>query len=110
MDDKDKLLPQFTENIDITKQSLPKFENQELWELILHIYPKGSQRSIINTYGDFLTSNCICCVIYYDCGSLEIYIKSLSLFQQIWDKLTILKAEDMSVITDENDSRTVLHL
>ena len=105
---KDKLLPESTPNINITQKSVLELKNYGLWEMVLHMYPPGVLPATIHTYDDFLKSECIGCFIYYDCGFLDIYIKKPVLFERIWNKLSSLNAEDMTVLTDENDRRTAL--
>ena len=108
--EKEKLVPQAVKNFKITHKNLNEFGEQGLWELVMHVYPHGIQQALINTYHDFVTSGCICCLIYYDCGVLDIYIKEPMQFQEIWNKLILLDAENMVRITDNNDCRIELHL
>ncbi len=85
-------------------------EHHAIWELVLHIYPVGEEKESIKTYADFIGSNCCCCLIYYDCGYLDIYIKEAGLLQQIRACLAELNAEELQVLTDSNDDRQALLL
>lgn len=105
-----QLLPRSLADVYVTAQELRGMEYQAIWELVLHIYPVGAEKACIKTYRDFMDSNCRCCLIYYDCGNLDIYIKEADLFQQIQARLLSLRAEALEFLTDTNDDREALHL
>ena len=108
--EKNKLLPQFSEHVFLSSHDIYNyFSTHGLFELVLHIYPQDTQFKTIETYDDFLHSDCLCCLIYYDCGFLDIYIKDHLLFTRIWSFLDANAAENMGVITDENEGRTAIH-
>ena len=106
----DMWLPADFRNNVIGADELIYIADQTIWEMELHFYPLGSSPCEIETYEDFLASTCSCCLIYYDCGTLEIYIKSEGLFRKVWEWMVDAQVEDLSLITDENDKRTALHL
>ena len=110
IDDKDMILPKSSCNFQILPHELQKLARESIWELVLHIYPDGSNRKIIETYDDFLNSQCHCCLIFYDCGLLDIYIKNADFRDQLYSLLLSLSAKDMKFITDLSDSRTCLFL
>ena len=93
-------------NYKASKQDLKTVENHRIWELELQCFFQTADPIDIATYQDFLLSSCVCCLFYFDCGYLEIYVKCPIMFQQFWGCLVDLDAEDLQVITDSNDTRT----
>lgn len=81
-----------------------------LLELVLFAYGKNALHSIIWDYDDFEKSECSACLLYYDCGVLEIYVKSNDEFAAIWNELTLLHAQNMVAKTVRNDGRSKLYL
>lgn len=109
IDRSDQIIPKSFENTIVTALDLAYIAKSSIFELVLHLYVPDSSIRIINNYEDFLQSSCECCLIYYDCGCMDIYIKEDSLFEVIMSELTALKAEELIVLTDLNDGRTVLY-
>lgn len=107
---KRQFMPELQQNISVTRQTIQELAKTSIWELVLHLYPTGKLPQTINTYQDFINSGCDCCLIFYDCGLLNIYIKDKNNFECFWKKLCMLKAQEIRIITDDNDNRTVLHL
>lgn len=105
-----QILPKSRRGFFASDTDLQEMAHQAIWELELQLYPSDGEKCCIETYEDFTNSACICCLIYYDCGWLDAYVKDASLFKQIWNELLTLNAEDLTVLTSENDSREVLHL
>lgn len=87
-------------------KDLLDLEKYRIWELELQCYPQCVGNADIDCYQDFLSSSCDCCLLYFDCGFLEIYIKHSEHFQQFWAYLAAKNADDLQVITHENDTRT----
>lgn len=110
IESRDMILPKEVRNVIASEQYIRSISKFTIWELELHIYPYGKTHQSFEIYEDFLRSSCICCLIYYDCGWLSIYIKGDELFCQIYDKLLCLQAEDLVILTEGNDSREALHL
>lgn len=110
IDDSQMLLPTSIESCHISANNLIELAKSSIWELVLHIYPISSKYEMIETYDDFIKSACRCCLIFYDCGLMDIYIKGKKLFERIHNKLIALEAGDMRLITDVSDTRTILHL
>lgn len=110
IDDNHVILPKSSHDFRILPHDLKKLAKESIWELVLHVYPAGSNRQIIETYDDFTNSPCICCLIFYDCGLLDIYTKESNLRNQLYDLLLSLQAKDIEFITDVSDSRTCLSL
>lgn len=110
IDDKYVILPKSSYNFCISPHDLKELAKESIWELVLHVYPAGSNGKLIETYDDFVNSACICCLIFYDCGLLDIYIKESSLRDQLYDLLLSLQAKDIELITDVSDGRTCLSL
>lgn len=101
-------LPGDTRDFYLDNQGLCDLSQSTIWELVLHMYPTGEKAEHIETYEDFLKSKCFCCMIYYDCGWLTIYIKDPMLFEQVHSQLLSLKAENLEILTAANDTRTAL--
>ena len=97
------------ERVHISTEELKGISEDRVMELVLHVYPMGSRDSEINTYEDFQQSDCVCCVIFYDCRMLEIYVKDAILQEKISKHLLAMGGEEMAFITDENDGRVVFY-
>ena len=109
INDNSIFLPQISYNFCILSNELYELAKASVWELVLHMYPAGSNKQQIETYEDFLKSECLCCLIFYDCGMLDIYIKDYDLNREIYNILNSLQAEDIKYITDSSDGRTFLY-
>ena len=90
------------------QDNLVFLEKSAIWEIVIHGYPKGHTPETLEVYEEYLHSSCQMCLIYYDCGYLDIYIKDETRRKLAWDTLINLGAEDMDWLTDENDGRTGL--
>lgn len=106
----DMWLPESLKNYSVTAQYLQEIQNHAIWELVLHMYPAGTSSVSIKNYDDFIHSSCFCCLIYYDCGWLDIYVKESTFFTQLQNQLFKLKVEDFEILTDSNDGRETLSL
>ena len=109
IDNNRMILPRTSLNFCISSDQLCELAKTSIWELVLHIYPTGSNKQQIETYEDFLKSECLCCLIFYDCGMLDIYIKGYDLNREVYNILNSLQAEDIKYITDFSDGRTFLY-
>lgn len=110
IEDNETLLPNSGQDGDITSNMLKEIATQCIWELVLQVYPENAKKADIETYEDFMNSQCLCCLIYYDCGLLDIYIQNQELLALIHRKLLLLDATDLEFITNINDCRALLHL
>ena len=110
VDDNHMTLPKSSNNFRILPQDLRKLAKESIWELVLYVYPSDSYCQRIETYDDFINSMCICCLIFYDCGLLDIYVKESKLRDELYDLLLFLQAKDLAFITDDSDGRTRLCL
>ena len=106
IDDKQMILPKSSCNFRVLPEDLKKLAKKSIWELILHVYPVGSNMKLIETYDDYVSSSCSCYLIFYDCGLLDIYVKEVSMRNQLYDLLLSLQAKDIEFITDESDDST----
>lgn len=104
------LLPKSSQIHRISSSDLAELSADCIWELVLQMFPFGVSCEAIETYDDFLRSPCICCLIYYDCGLLDVYVKDPAFLERIREHLMRLGAEDLMFITDANDGRTALHV
>lgn len=89
-----------------TTKDLEALNKHRIWEIEMQCYPRDSVKTSISNYQDFYVSCCACYLLYFDCGYLELYIKQPNDFEQFWDFLMSLGAEDLVVVTDINDTRT----
>lgn len=108
IDNNRELLPKSSNNYRIFSSDLKKLAKSTIWELVLDIYPMGENSQMIETYDDFINSQCLCCLIFYDCALLDIYVKESTLRDQIYNLLCSLQAKDIEIITDSTDGRTLL--
>lgn len=60
----------------------------------------------IETYEDFLKSDCDIVIIIYDCIFYEIYLKNESHIYQILKNLDDMNAREISIKTNSTDTRT----
>jgi hypothetical protein len=104
------LIPKATFNFPISSLGLKNLAQNSIWELVLHIYPLGLSNQVVETYDDFIRSSCICCLIFYDCGLLDIYVKDTTLRNQLYEQLLSLNADEIKLITASTDKRTSLGL
>lgn len=104
------LLPTSSRNFHILPYDLKKLAKESIWELILDIYPVGLNKQTIETYDDYINSPCVCCLILYDCGLMDIYVKESNLRNQLYNLLLSLQAKDIAFITDRSDCRTYFSL
>ena len=89
-----------------SREDLVCLTEHRVWELELQCISNGATHTKVNDYYEFLCSACSCYLLYFDCGYLEIYVKHHNDFQQFWEYLSTINAEDVLVITDDNDTRT----
>lgn len=94
----------------LSSARLQRLAENELLELVMFAYDKDALPSVIVDYDDFRKSECSVCLIYYDCGVLEAYIKSSEDFIDIWNELELLHAQNMITKTELNDGRSRLCL
>lgn len=104
------LLPKSFKPQWVSPNKLKELAKDSIWELVLHAYPPGVSQQTIDTYDDFINSQCICCLIFYDCCLLDLYVKNSSFRKQLEDMLQSLQAENIALITDESDGRTSLNV
>lgn len=109
IDSKTSKIPSLYENINIHSSNLKNYLHSSIWELVFYLYPPESNKQSIDTYEDYLHSQCIGCFIYYDCGFVDFYTKDMQLLREMDNLTTALNAEDKSFITDRN-RRTIMHL
>lgn len=101
-------IPNTVQNIQLTSTDLTNLMRYSLWEFVLHIYPSDAEKKSIRSYSDYLNSNCICCIIYYDCGVTEIYAKDKHMLREIEDLAIQLNVPFVTYITDDTDDRKVM--
>lgn len=72
-------------------------------------YPIGSTINGIDTYKDYLESNCDLLILFYDGGFFEIYTKDMDLICIIQKKCMDNSFEHVNYIDDNNDQRYIMH-
>lgn len=75
-----------------------------LW-LLMHIYPKDVTVKSIDTYGDFLKSDCEMIVLLYDSAYVDVYCKNKEWIEKMYNKLRTIAGSEFDLITDDNDMR-----
>lgn len=95
----------------VTPESLMSISDSKcaIWELSMYVFPKCSLPRQITDYIDYLNSECICCLLYYDCKYLEVYAKSQEWITIIADNLSHMKYNELSSITSDNDVRNYFY-
>jgi uncharacterized membrane protein len=67
-----------------------------------------SDNSVIQTYADFLQSNCQLVLLVADCNIVTIYCKDPHLLEVLYNQAATKTFKNIQYITDENDVRTYL--
>lgn len=70
------------------------------------IYPANATKSDINTYEDFLNSDCEIIFLLYDVDYVEIYVKSEAHLLQFIKNADAIGCPSITIKTDLNDGRT----
>lgn len=102
-------IPRTIKDQHINAQYLRRIADQSVWELVLKLYPLDKLEEAITTYDDYEGSECICYLIYYDCGMLDIYAKDLCLIERLHKLLSDLGVQSLRFLTRENDCRTRMY-
>lgn len=82
-----------------------KLSGYTVEELSVHVFPKGASPRKPDDYADYLRSECVCSLMYYDCGYLEVYAKDREWTAAITENLARMRHDELSHITPENDGR-----
>lgn len=105
----DSLFPPDVNEIDGT--ILKELLNKEEYLVIfadLKAYPKGKIVSDIDSYEEFLKSDCQLVLLISDCFYCEIYCKDRAKLERMFQHAKRCAFENVEYITDENDGRTRL--
>ncbi|QKE75684.1 DUF2691 family protein [Arthrobacter citreus] len=104
--------PLFPENIQVINGSEldDKLKNNEYYLIFadLKAFPENKDSVEIRTYEEFLSSDCQLCLLITDCTYTDIYCKDLELIEKLYTNALQYNYENLSYITDSNDSRTGL--
>ncbi|CAG7658299.1 DUF2691 family protein [Paenibacillus allorhizosphaerae] len=76
----------------------------------LKAFPIGTNSFDINTYEDFLASDCELILLIVDSVYTSIYCKDLKTLSQLYANVATLKVDSLTYITDENDFRNTLRV
>jgi len=105
------LLPIASEDYIVSSEGLNDMVNATIWDVVLFAFPKDAEIvASFTTYEDYQNSSCECCLIYYDCGELDVYLKDSELLNNMHKLLVEHNAENFVILTDENDRRDTLHI
>ena len=69
-------------------------------------YFKDGAFTDINTYDDFINSDCQIIFLLCDCEFIEIYAKDKEIVDKFYNRALKLDCEEVEYTTDENDGRT----
>jgi len=94
-------------NLSVSSSKLRKLAEESIWELVLQVYPIGSNWQPLETYEEYLLDQCLCCLLFYDCGMTEIFVKNFELRNQLHSLLISIGAKDIEIISDESCYRRV---
>lgn len=64
----------------------------------------------IETYNNFMTSNCVLLLLIYDCEFVEIYAKDPTMIQTFYKSALKYDFRNIAFITAENDGRTRMNI
>lgn len=107
----------YVDDVELNYYSIPegKYSGQEFKDELLALsgmsfarirrYPVGSAVDSINTYEDYLKSNCDMLVLFYDGGFYEIYEKEETLVQKTYVFCSENGFQKVEYIRDDNDER-----
>lgn len=102
-------LPSTTKNMCINADELYNIAPKSIWEIELCIYPSGEKKEYFETYDQYVKSNCIACLIFYDCKLLDIYAKS-EIKEDIYKQLCRINANQLIAIQDSGNYRKKMHI
>ncbi|MEH7349380.1 DUF2691 family protein [Gottfriedia acidiceleris] len=110
--DEDLDQPLFPDNIQVINgpELEDKLKNNEYYLIFadLKAFPKNKNSVEIRTYEEFLSSDCQLCLLITDCTYTDIYCKDIELIEKLYINALQNNYENLSYITDTNDSRTGL--
>lgn len=104
----DKQLPSQLSGSELEKE-ISSNGNYYVFFLNLQAYLKNSATCHIETYNDFVNSNCELIILFSDNRFIEIYVKSEKLKQKIFENLDSKKI-NYNIKTRENDGRVVMRV
>ena len=104
IDNKDMIMPKSSYDFCVSPYGLRELVKASIWELVLYLYPLETDFQPIKTYDDFIRSSCVCCLIFYDCGLLEIYVKDALFRDKLYEALLSFQARDIQLITRDMDA------
>ena len=78
--------------------------------LVLHLYPENTDYEEIETYEDFLNSNCEMIILLYDFYYLEIYSKNQTWIQKLMHTAINTPGAVVEEKYEETDARTIMYV
>ena len=91
------------------KQEITSNNIQKIVEINLRMYQNDKSDEQIDTYKDFLASNCELILLIWDARYVEIYIKDKQLQKQILENIEVNKI-DYKIKTLQNDDRYEMYV
>ena len=73
-------------------------------------YPVGSNRVDIETYNDYINSECEIVFLCSDSTFVEFYSKDMQILEKVHKNCVRYKFEKAEFFTEEDDQRTVMHV
>lgn len=110
IDKREMIIPDYLQDQRATETMLKEMATTSFFEFKFLMYPPNKPCKDFASYETFVESDCICCLLYYDCGWLDVYIKDDVLFEDVYGFLMKLDIEQFEIITDINDKREALSL
>lgn len=78
--------------------------------LKLQAYFKENAFVDIHSYDEFVKSDCQLLLLIYDCESVDIYAKDLTIIKSIYENALINHFSEIQYITENNDQRTKMDI
>lgn len=77
--------------------------------LVLHLYPENTASVQIDTYDDFLKSDCEMIILLYDIYYLEVYCKNQIWLQKLLNHVINTPGARVEEKYEETDPRTIMY-
>ena len=103
------VLPTVIKNVCVDSDELMQIAQKCIWELELHIYPYGAKKKLFKTYDEYINSDCICCLVFYDCKLLDVYAKS-EILEDFFMLLCGIGANQLTEIREDGNHRDLMYI
>lgn len=99
--DKHTIMPETRKSFYASLQQLESMSSHCIWEITLQLWPSAEKVTQLRTFTDYLNSDCMGAIIYYDCNYLEIYLKR---YDELSSTIEILEQLGATMITEISES------